>query len=93
MVLESEKKASSFFQSCMQESRLTRLQTLQDFHALLHNISHSPEMGAIPALLELINSYNAWPLFRVTVGADETDPEKNILKVVLPTTIFIKNIG
>ncbi|XP_069140555.1 endothelin-converting enzyme 1-like isoform X1 [Argopecten irradians] len=82
MVTSSEKKTKQFYESCMAESKLNRLRTLNDFRTLVKNITDAAN-GTLGVLLESVHSLNAWPLFSVLVGTDDLNPDKNVIKIAV----------
>lgn len=84
---EAQSQAKTFYNSCLKESRLKRPQTILNFQELLRNISNSDEW-VFEDILEKTNRFNAWPFFKILVGPDETQTDRNIIKVIFLILLF-----
>ncbi|KAK3096132.1 hypothetical protein FSP39_023569 [Pinctada imbricata] len=71
-------KAQRFYTSCMKESREDRGSTMRKFYDLITNVSRE---GRFDLTLENVHLLNVWPIFSISVGPDERNTNKNIIKV------------
>ena len=65
----------------MDESRVTRTDTLNDFKVLVDNMTSPSSAFNILPLLTGVHKLSTWPLFRLIVGPDERNNDRNIIKV------------
>ncbi|XP_052771047.1 endothelin-converting enzyme 2-like [Mya arenaria] len=88
-----QKKVRDFYRSCMDESQVSRAETISRFRSLLTNVTRGGGTEALPGAgtthqkwdmtgtLLSIHKLNFWPLFQVMIGPDERNPNVNIIKI------------
>ena len=84
----AQEKVKTFYQSCMDESKITRTDTLGDFRIQVQNISSETETFSTTDILIRVHSLSTWPFFRLIVGPDERSSNKNIIKVSIAFFLF-----
>ena len=62
---------------------MTRTETLSDLRSLVVNITSRTNGFNFLDILTGVHSVSTWPLFRLIVGPDERNNDRNIIKVSL----------
>lgn len=88
----AQEKVKTFYLSCMDESKITRTDTLNDFRSQVLNISSESGTFSITDILINVHSLSTWPFFRLIVGPDERSTDKNIIKIEAGDSPFPYNI-
>lgn len=67
----------------MQEETTNKSAIIQKFRNLIGLISETETNYTFVVILEKIHQLNTWPLFTVSVGPDEWQDDKNVIKVCI----------